>query len=98
MEESNVTNQAPTEMNPVSQTVQHPGPSKKAKMIITGAFILLAVLVGLYFWGRNRVPPEPEYTVEQKVQQINDVVSRTEKQGLPPAETQIDIMKYNAQE
>jgi len=98
MEESNVTNQTPIETNTVPEPVQHHTIPKKAVMVITVTCIILAVLIGLYFWGRNRVPPEPEYTVEEKVQLIDDVASRTEKQGLPPDETRIDIMKYNAQE
>lgn len=98
MEESNITNQMPMETNTTTVSDQHHGPSKKAKIIIIIAAILLAVLLGLYFWNKNRTPKEPEFTVEEKVEQINDVVNRTKEQGLPPIKTQIDIMKYNAQE
>ncbi len=73
-------------------------PSKKRKIIIiVSIFILIALLV-TYFFIRNIEPAERIPTLEEKMENMENVLKETEKIGLPPIEKQVDIMNYNQAE
>jgi hypothetical protein len=70
---------------------EHPN---KMKAIIILETILLIVFMVLYFMGQK---PEPEkvYTVEEKAQQIQEVIKMNESQAPISRTQQIDIMINN---
>ncbi len=72
-------------------------PSKKAKLLIVVAIIMLAVLTVLYFVNKKS-PTTDIPTVEEKLNNIQENVNQTNELGLPSKETQLDLMKLNAQD
>lgn len=99
--EENTTNMSPAPQNSnMSKGLGHnfyKDHPRTVKAIIISAIILLAVLVTLYFLNR-RPAPAYQYTVEEKVEQMQDVVKKTQEQGVPDKKKQIDIMNYNKQQ
>lgn len=72
-------------------------PSKKVKLLIFIAIIMLLTLTTLYFLGK-KAPVSDIPTVEEKLNNIQENVNQTNELGLPSKETQLDLMKLNAQD
>ncbi len=70
---------------------------KKRIIIIIAIFVLISLLV-TYLFLDNIKPAERIPTLEEKIQNIENVVNETAQIGLPPENTQLDIMNYNQAE
>lgn len=86
------------ETNPVHAPAEmHKNHAKQIKIIIILAVVCGLLFITLYLINKKRssIIPERIYSDEEKAANIEDVAKRTEDQGLPTSQKQIDIMKYN---
>lgn len=71
-------------------------PSKKTKLLIIVAIIMLLTLTILYFLNKKAVPATEIPTIEEKLSNIQENVNQTAEIGLPSKEKQLELMKINA--
>lgn len=71
-------------------------PSKKVKLLIIVAIVMLVTLTTLYFLNKNKVPVEEIPTIEEKLNNIQETINQTNELGLPSEEKQLELMKINS--
>jgi regulatory protein YycI of two-component signal transduction system YycFG len=85
-----------TKPRPLDSLYQHH--PKKTKAIIILAVVLLVILVVLYFLNKQKQTEIVPYTQEQVIDLMDNVSQKTEEQGVPDKQKQLEIIKYNTQD
>lgn len=73
------------------------GPSKKAKLLIIVAIIMLITLTTLYFLNKRSVETAVP-NLQERLDNSEEVMNKTKEIGLPDEKKQLELIKYNLQD